>query len=124
MKIIKGDLIMTEDMTFHEDLKVEGNIFGKDGKKYNLNAHDINAWNIDACDIDAWNINAHDINAHDINAFEIDADNINFYAVAIAYYSFKCKSWKSRRNNFVIKCLDGEIEIKKEKKICEKVGEN
>ena len=34
------------------------------------------------------------------------------YAVAIAYNSFKCKSWKARRDNFIIKCLDGEVEGK------------
>ena len=32
--------------------------------------------------------------------------------MAIAYNSFKCKSWKARRENYIIKCLDGEIEVK------------
>ena len=31
MKIIEGDLIMTEDMTLNDDLKVNGNIYGNDG---------------------------------------------------------------------------------------------
>lgn len=46
MKIIKGDLIMTEDMVFNEDLRVLGNIYGKDRMKYNITANDISAFNI------------------------------------------------------------------------------
>jgi hypothetical protein len=121
MKEIKGDLILTENTTFDDDLKVEGNI-RCEGGRWNIKAGNIDAGNIDAGDINAWNIDARDINASDINAGNIKAGNINFYAVAVAYKSFKCKSWKARRGNYVIKCLDGEIEIKDEKKVCDKCG--
>jgi hypothetical protein len=98
MKTINGNLIMTEDMTFDEDLKVEGNILGKNGERFNLTvkgnlksldidakniialniiAGDINAWNIDARNIKALNINALNINAWDIKAVDIKALNIN-----------------------------------------------
>ena len=146
MKLIKGDLILTENTIFNEDLKVEGNIRCEGGRwnikawninagninaedinaweintgninAGNINARNINAWEINARNINAWeinarNINAEDINAEDIKARDINAGDINFYAVAIAYKSFKCKSWKARRDNYVIKCLDGDIEIK------------
>ena len=73
MKIIKGDLILTEDTTFTESIKVEGNIKGY----YNLKvAGNINAWDINARNIDAWDINAGDIDVGNINARDIDAMDI------------------------------------------------
>ena len=79
MKTIKGNLILTEDTTFDEDLKVEGDIEGNFNLKVygNINAWNINAWNIDAWNIDALNIDAGDIKANDIDALNIDALNIN-----------------------------------------------
>ena len=94
MKIIKGDLILIEDYEIDDDLKVEGNIYGKDGIRYNINAR---------------NIDAGDINAGDINA-----RNIIYYAVCFAYNNFKCKSIKGRRDNCKHFVLDGEIIIKDE----------
>jgi len=53
MKIIKEDLILTENTTFNEDIKVEGDIKGP----FNLKViGNIDAWDIDARDIEAWNI--------------------------------------------------------------------
>jgi hypothetical protein len=118
MKIIKGDLIMTEDMTFDEDLMVKGNIFGKNGVRYNLivngnlNCRNLTCWNLNCRNLTCWNLNCRNLNCWDLE----------FYAVAIAYHSFKCKSWKTDRENFIIKCLDGEIEIKDEKRYCDKCG--
>jgi hypothetical protein len=94
---IKGNLILEKDTTYEEDLKVDGNILGKDGTRYNLtvkgdinaldintgdiNAGDINAGHIDALDINAWDINARNINAWDINARNINALDINAWDI-------------------------------------------
>lgn len=94
MEIINGDLVMTEDMTFDENLKVIGNIYGKDGARYNLKV----SLNIDCENINCW---------------DIDCNDLTFYAFAIAYYSFRCKSWKARRKSGFAKCLDSDIVIKK-----------
>lgn len=52
VKVIEGDLILTENTEFSEGIKVKGDIKGKDYKRFNLKvAGDINAW-----DIDAWEI--------------------------------------------------------------------
>ena len=62
MKTIKGDLILKKDTVFEESIKVEGNIRGKDGKRFNLKVEgDITAGNIHVWDIDAWDIHAWDI---------------------------------------------------------------
>ena len=86
------------------------NIDACDINACDINACDIKAQNIDAYDIDALNIKANNITALDIDANNIDAWNINYYAYCIAYYTFKCKSAKSSRDNSVCKCLDKEIE--------------
>ena len=91
MKTIKGNLILKEDTTFEEDIKVEGNIVCLNGKhnltvKGNIDAWDIDAGNIDAWDIDArniyaWDIDAWDIDAYNIDAWDIDAGNIDAWDI-------------------------------------------
>ena len=93
MKIIKGDWILKENTIIDDDVKVEGNIICEGGR-----------WNLNC-----WNLNCGDLNCEDLNCWNLNCKDLNFYAVAVAYNSFKCKSWKARRNNYIIKCLDGEI---------------
>jgi len=83
-KEFNSDLILTEDTTFNESIKVNGNIKGYfnlivKGDIYarDINAGDITAKDIDAGDITAWDINAGDITAWDINAGDITAWDIN-----------------------------------------------
>jgi hypothetical protein len=102
MKIIKGDLILKEDTTIEEDLIVEGNI---------------------RCEGGLFNLDCGDLNCVNLNCGDLNCGDLDFYSFAIAYNSFKCKSWKARRDNFIIKCLDREIEIKKDKVICDKCGQ-
>jgi len=68
MKIIKGNLILTEDTIFKESIKVEGDIKGYFNLRVigDIDARDINARNINAGDINAGDINARNINAWDI----------------------------------------------------------
>lgn len=73
MKIIHGDLVLSEDTTFDESITVEGDISCKDyDYRYSLTVRG----NIDALDIKARNINARNIDALDIKARNIDALNI------------------------------------------------
>ena len=88
------------EVEFTIDIDVESNI-----KAWNIKVHNIKAHNINVCNIKAKNINAWNIDALGINAW-----NIKYYAYCIAYYTFKCKSVKSSRDNSVCKCLDGKIE--------------
>lgn len=71
--VYEGDLILTKDFKTCKHLIVKGNISGKDGTRYNINAWDINAWDINALNINALNINARNINARNIDARNIDA---------------------------------------------------
>lgn len=87
-----GVLTINEDVTFE--------------CSFNINASIKVIGNINAANINAWNITAWDINAEDITA-----GDISYYAVALAYQSFKCKSIKGRRKNSRHFCLDKEIEF-------------
>lgn len=93
------------------DVKVQ-NIDARYVNVKDIYARNIYAWNIYAMDVNVWNIMANDVEANDVNAWNIDARNILYYAVCIAYETFKCKSVKGRRENSVHMCLDGEIEYK------------
>ena len=84
---IADDLILEKDTVYDCDLKVSGNILGKDGNKYsltvkgNISARNISARNITAGNISAWNITAGNITAGnitagDITAWDITAGNI------------------------------------------------
>jgi len=129
MKIIKGDLILKKDTTFNEDLKVEGNIKGYYNLivKGNLICGNLNCWDLDCRNLNCWDLNCLDLNCLDLDCGDLNCGNLNcrdlicgnlncknlnFYAVAITYKSFKCKSWKAERGNYIIKCLDGDIELK------------
>jgi hypothetical protein len=107
-KIIKGDLLMKENMIFTESLIVEGNIFGKNGGRFNLfvkgdlNCLDLNCWDLTCRDLNCWNLTSRDLNCK---------GNINYYAVCFAYRNIKCKSIKGRRENCKHFVLDGGIII-------------
>ena len=62
-KEFNSDLILTEDTTFNESIKVNGNIKGYFNLivKGDIYARDINAGDITAKDIDAGDIDARDI---------------------------------------------------------------
>jgi hypothetical protein len=107
MKIIQGDLILKKDTTFHEPLKVEGNILGKDGKRFSLTVHgnitakDITAWNIYARNIDALDINTSDITAWNIYAGDVNAKDINAWDIICETRKKKDQDNKTIARTFV-----------------------
>ncbi len=133
MKIIKGDLVLKENTTIDDDLKVEGNIRCEGGlwnlRCSNLECRDLKCRDLKCSDLDCWDLDCWDLDCWDLKCINLNCSDLNcrdliFHAVAIAYNSFKCKSWEAaRRRNYIIKCLDGEIEIKDEKKYCDKCGQ-
>ena len=90
MKEFNGDLILEKDTEFSESIIVYGNIRGKDNKRFNLKVKG-------------------NLNCLDLNCWDLDCWDLSFYAIAIAYNSFKCKSFKAIRENHIIKCLDGKV---------------
>ncbi|NHZ84304.1 MAG: hypothetical protein GWP19_00295 [Planctomycetia bacterium] len=124
MKVIKGDLILTENYSIDEDLKVEGNIICKGGKWnlncWNLNCNDLNCNDLNCWDLNCWDLNCGDLNCGDLNCGNLNCWDLRYYAVAFAYNTFKCKSAKSGRANAKHFCLDNKIVYKN--KICNRCG--
>lgn len=132
---IKGDVKFECSININASIIVTGSITAWDINAWNIITWYINAWNINAeninagyinaGDINAENITALDINALDINAWNINAANINakdisYYAFCCVYKSIKCTSISGRRDKHHSPiCLDGKLEIVKEKKCCE-----
>ena len=100
MKTIKGDLIMEEDMTFKESLNVAGNIFGKDGKRFNLKVEgdlkcrdlkclDLKCWDLECRDLKCWDLKCRDLKCLDLECRDLKCRDL------------KCrgqyKSWKTIR---------------------------
>ncbi len=56
-------------------------------------------------DLDCENLNCRDLKIYE----NLNCKDLSFYATAITYNSFKCRTWKAGRENYIIKCLDGEI---------------
>ena len=138
--ILKEDFKFDGDLIVEGDIKCEGGIWNINC--HNIDCNDINCKNIYCNDIncnnlDCWNIYCHNINCHyikcwDIDCFDIrcntldcwniycweircnnlDCNNLSFYTSCVAYNSLKCKSAKGRRKNFILKCLDKEIDYK------------
>ncbi len=102
---------MESDMTFKENLIVKGNIFGKNGKKFNLEVKG----NLEGHNLTCLDLKCHNLDCLDLECENLDCMNLSYFAVAIAYKSFKCNSVKGKRKNSKHFCLDSEIEITGEK---------
>ena len=135
--VFEDNLVLNEDKSFDESIKVEGDIRCEDGRyslkvagdidarnidARNIDARNIHARNIDARNIDAGDIDAGDIDAGDIDAWSIDAENIRYYSFCIARSTLKCISIEGRRDNSLHECLDESIEFKEEVEKCSECG--
>ena len=92
MKIYKTQAEVEADikdglLRVNDDIKIECNI--------NINASII-----------CWDLNCMNLNCMDLNCWDL-----SYYAIAVAYYKFKCKSVAGRRNNSKHFCLDSEVKI-------------
>jgi len=111
---------MEKDEIIEGNLIVEGNIFGKDGEKYNLIIRgDLNCYDLDCRNLNCLNLNCLNLNCLNLNCSNLDCWNLdcldlncldlNFWAVAFAYKNIKAKSIKSYRDNSRCFVLGGSI---------------
>jgi len=126
-----GVLVINGDARFECSISIDasiivtnGNVTAENIKAWNIKAWNITARNINARDINAWNITAENVTARDINAWDVTAGDILYYAFFCVYENIKCKSIKAEREvHSLAICLDGKLEIKKDKKETIKIGD-
>jgi len=131
-----GLLKVNDDVTFDCDINIKAHIICKDldcrdlncgnlncgnlncGNLNcrNLNCGDLNCGNLNCRNLNCGNLNCMDLNCMDLNCWNLNCGDLNcmdlsYYAIAVAYYKFKCKSVVGRRNNSKHFCLDSKIVI-------------
>ena len=89
---IKDGLLKVDD-----DVKIECNI--------NINA------SIICRNLYCWDLDCGNLNCGNLDCGDLDCGNLSYYAIAVAYYKFKCKSVVGRRINSKHFCLDSEVII-------------
>ena len=101
--------VIEDDVTININLDLEG---------YSLRCLDLRCWNLECRDLECYNLECRDLECYNLECLDL-----SYYAFAIAYNSFRCKTAKARRENGFHKCLDSEIEyIKDEPKETIKIG--
>ena len=77
----------------------------------NLDCWDLDCMDLDCGDLNCGDLNCMDLNCGDLNCKDLNCGDLSYYAIAVAYYKFKCKSVVGRRNNSKHFCLDSEVII-------------
>ena len=115
-KYLVGNTYVIED-------NVTINILNLDLKCRNLKCWDLVCWDLVCLDLKCNNLACRDLKCWDIVCWDLKCRDLSYYAFAIAYKTFRCKTAKAQRENGFHKCLDSEIEyIKDEPKETIKIG--
>ncbi len=89
----------------------------------NLKCRNLKCWDLKCNDLECNDLECNNLKCNDLECYNLECSNLSYYAFAIAYSSFRCKTAKARRENGFHKCLDSEIEyIKDEPKETIKIG--
>jgi hypothetical protein len=76
MKVIEGNLVLKENTTFAEDLKVKGNIVCEGGD-WDLNCLNLNCWDLNCRNLNCLNLNCGDLDCLNLNCWDLDCGDLN-----------------------------------------------
>ncbi len=114
-KYLVGNTYVIED-----DVTININL---DLRWMKLRCNDLRCWNLECWNLKCDDLKGLDLECDDLECDDLECRDLSYYAFAIAYNSFRCKTAKARRENGFHKCLDSEIEyIKDEPKETIKIG--
>tara|TARA_R100000750_G_scaffold6047_2_gene4706 strand:+ start:364 stop:858 length:495 start_codon:yes stop_codon:yes gene_type:complete len=132
--LVGNTYVIEDDVTININL----NLKWMDLKGYNLECRDLRCWNLRCNDLNCSDLRCNDLVCNELRCLDLVCNDLrcwnlrcrdlvcndlSYYAFAIAYNSFRCKTAKARRENGFHKCLDSEIEyIKDEPKETIKIG--
>ena len=122
--LVGGTYVIGDDVTINISLDLEcWDLKCGDLKCWDLKCRDLKCGDLKCRDLECWDLKCGDLKCRDLKCGDLKCWSLNYYAFAIAYNSFRCKTAKARRENGFHKCLDSEIEyIKDEPKETIKIG--
>jgi len=127
--LVGNTYVIEDDVTININLDLEGyslecwDLECRDLECNYLKCNDLECYNLKCWDLKCNDLECRDLVCHYLECYNLECSNLSYYAFAIAYSSFRCKTAKARRENGFHKCLDSEIEyIKDEPKETIKIG--
>ena len=95
----------------------------RDLRCYNLKCNNLECRDLECYNLECRDLRCYNLECSNLECWDLVCNDLRYYAFAIAYNSFRCKTAKARRENGFHKCLDSEIEyIKDEPKETIKIG--
>jgi hypothetical protein len=112
--LVGNTYVIEDDVTININLDLEC---------YNLKCNNLECYNLKCINLKCNDLKCNDLKCNNLECWDLVCNDLRYYAFAIAYNSFRCKTAKARRENGFHKCLDSEIEyIKDEPKETIKIG--
>ena len=106
-----GLLKVDDDVKIECNININASIICRNLYCWDLDCGNLNCGNLDCMDLDCGDLNCGNLECMDLNCGDLDCMDLSYYAIAVAYYKFKCKSVVGRRNNSKHFCLDSEVKI-------------
>ena len=104
-------LRVNDDVKIECNISINASIICRDLDCMDLDCGNLNCGNLDCGNLDCGNLNCRDLDCWNLNCWDLDCRDLSYYAIAVAYYKFKCKSVVGRRINSKHFCLDSEVII-------------
>ncbi len=122
--LVGNTYVIEDDVTININLDLRWmNLRCNDLNCSELNCSDLRCNDLVCNELRCLDLVCNDLRCLDLECNDLVCNDLRYYAFAIAYNSFRCKTAKARRENGFHKCLDSEIEyIKDEPKETIKIG--
>ncbi len=117
--LVGNTYVIADDVTININLDLKC----RDLKCNDLKCRNLKCWDLKCNDLECNDLECNNLKCNDLECYNLECSNLSYYAFAIAYSSFRCKTVKARRENGFHKCLDSKIKyIKDEPKETIKIG--
>ena len=106
-----GLLKVDDDVKIECNININASIICRNLYCWDLDCGDLNCGDLDCGNLNCEDLKCMDLHCGDLNCGDLECMDLSYYAIAVAYYKFKCKSIVGRRNNSKHFCLDSEVKI-------------
>ena len=106
-----GLLKVNDDVKIECNISINASIICRDLYCWDLDCGNLNCGDLDCGNLNCEDLKCMDLHCGDLNCGDLECMDLSYYAIAVAYYKFKCKSVVGRRINSKHFCLDSEVII-------------